>query len=296
MLQETVAMKNTHFLVGAVIALGAAACVQGTPPAAQQEPVVTTYRPIGKRVSPQDGFAASQHSTVRTPRDAKGHPDLSGTWTTDFPSPLGSTGLRADGTFEPDQAVLQRGAQWNKPLYKPEYWEKVRTLDFGKVDVDPAYGCGVPVGVPRQNVPGRIIQKDNEIMLLNSVQNGIRILPLDPRQRDSQDFEYSLFNGQGLARWDDDTLVVESIGFNDITWLGWEGYFHTDKMKVTERFRREGDLLFYNFRVEDPDVLLEPWTSITYVRKLNPEVTRVDEPYPCEERDLNQLVDPYERG
>ena len=74
----------------------------------------------------------------------------------------------------------------------------------------------------------------------------------------------------GLARWDGDTLVVESVGFNDVTWLGWEGYFHTDEMEVTERFRREGDLLFYSFTVNDPDVLMEPWTSITYVRRLNP--------------------------
>lgn len=53
--------------------------------------------------------------------------------------------MRESGTREPDQAVMQRGAQWNKPLYKPEYWAKVRDLDFSKADVDPAYGCGKPV-------------------------------------------------------------------------------------------------------------------------------------------------------
>jgi hypothetical protein len=200
------------------------------------------------------------------------------------------------GTREPDQAVMQRGAQWNKPLYKPEYWEKVRSLDFSKADVDPAYGCGQPVGVPRQNVPGRIIQKDKQIVLLHNVENGIRILPLDDRQRDPQDFEYSFYNGQGLARWNGDTLVIESVGFNDISWLGWEGYFHTDKMKVTERFRREGDLLFYSFTVDDPDVLMEPWNSITYVRKANPNLTRQEEATACDERDINLLVDPYNRG
>jgi hypothetical protein len=256
----------------------------------------TTYRPVGKRVSPQDGFALQQHSTLPTPRDADGHPDLTGTWGANFPSPLGAPGLLAKGRFEPDQAVMQRGAQWNKPLYKPEYWEKVRSLDFGKADADPAYGCYKPVGVPRQNVPGRIIQKNGQIWLLNNVENGMRILPLNARARDEQDHEYSFYNGQGLARWDGDTLVIESVGFNDITWLGWEGYFHTDKMEVTERFRREGDLLFYNFTVNDPDVLMEPWTSITYVRKLNPNVARLEEAPPCDERDLDLLADPYNRG
>ena len=74
----------------------------------------------------------------------------------------------------------------------------------------------------------------------------------------------------GLAHWDGDTLVIDSVGFGDRTWLGWEGYFHTDKMEVTERFTRNGDLLYYNFTVKDPDVLMEPWTSYTYVRRLNP--------------------------
>ncbi len=285
--------------VGA-LAVFLAVNAQVSRPAAQQltpQPqVTTTYRPIGKRVSPQDGFTAGQHSSVPTPRDADGHPDLTGNWGANFPSPFGPTGMRKSGTREPDQAVMQRGAQWNKPLYKPEYWAKVRGLDFSKADVDPAYGCGKPVGVPRQNVPGRIIQKDKQIVLLNGVQNQIRVLPLDGRTRDPLDLEYSSFNGMGLATWDGDTLVVESVGFNDVTWLGWEGYFHSDKMTVTERFRREGDLLFYSFTVNDPDVLMEPWTSITYVRKANATLTRQDEASTCDERDYNLLADPYNRG
>ncbi|MBI2185619.1 MAG: hypothetical protein HYU37_00685 [Acidobacteria bacterium] len=262
--------------------------------------VVTTYRPAAKRVSPQDGFAAQQRLSELakrpTPRDEFGRIDFSGNWVANFPSPLGQPGLRAKGTFEPDQAVMQRGAQWNKPLYKPEYWAKVRGLDFGKADIDPNYGCTHPAGVPRQNVPARIIQKNNQIWLLNGVENALRIVPLDDRRRDPLDAEYSTYNGMGLARWDGDTLVVESVGFNDITWLGWEGYFHSDKMTVTERFRRQGDLLFYDFTVDDPEVLMEPWTSITYVRRLNPNPVRQDEAPICDERDIDLLADPYNRG
>jgi len=256
----------------------------------------TSYSPAGKRVSPQDGFAMQQHSTAPTPRDADGHPDLSGNWGANFPNPIGAPGLRRKGAFEADQSAMQRGAQWNKPLYKPEFWEKVRSLDYGKSDIDPAYGCYKPVGVPRQNVPGRIVQKDKQIWLLNSVENELRIIPLDGRKREEQDFEYSFYNGQGLARWDGDTLVIESVGFNDVTWLGWEGYFHTDKMKVTERFLRQGDLLFYTFTVDDPDVLMEPWTSYTYVRRLNPNPNRQDEAAQCDERDIGLLADPFLRG
>src|SRR5207237_24047 len=151
-------------------------------------------------------------------------------------------------------------------------------------------------GVRRMNVPGRIVQKGGAIWLLNSVENELRILPLDGRKRDENDYQFSSFNGMGLAHWDGDTLVIESVGFNDISWLGWEGYFHSDKMEVTERFLRQGDILYYNFTVNDPEVLLEPWTSYTYVRRVNNNPNRQDEATECDERDLKLLADPFLRG
>jgi len=272
------------------------------PPTAQRtgnlplRDVQTSYAPAGKRVSPQDGYAMQLMPTGQTPRDADGHPDLSGNWTGNIPNVFQMPGLRRSGSFEADQSAMQRGAQWNKPLYKPEHWDKVRGLDYGKVDVDPFYGCYKPLGVPRQNAPARIVQKDRQIWLFNTVENGLRILPLDNRKRDDNDYQFSTFNGMGLAHWDGDTLVIDSVGFGDRTWLGWEGYFHTDKMEVTERFTRVGDLLYYNFTVNDPDVLMEPWTSYTYVRRLNANPNRQDEAPECDERDLELLADPYLRG
>src|SRR5215510_1516354 len=116
--------------------------------------VQASYAPAGRRVSPQDGYAMQLMPTGQTPRDADGHPDLSGNWTGNIPNVFQVPGLRRNGAFEADQSAMQRGAQWNKPLYKPEYWDKVRSLDYGKVQEDPFYGCYKPLGVPRQNVPG----------------------------------------------------------------------------------------------------------------------------------------------
>lgn len=161
-------------LAAAAVALVVAAALSSGHSAAQQQPqaalhlppsaqrtanlplrdVQSSYSPAGKRVSPQDGLVMQQHWTAQTPRDADGHPDLSGNWSANFPNPIGVPGLRRRGAFEPDQATMQRGAQWNKPLYKPEYWEKVRSLDFSKADVDPNFGCGKPSGVPRIIAPG----------------------------------------------------------------------------------------------------------------------------------------------
>jgi len=262
--------------------------------------VRSSFSPISKRISPQDGLImqVKPNLAMPTPRDADGHPDLTGHWGANvIVNPFGGGGrIRRNGSFEADQSAMQRGAQWNKPLYKPEFWEKVRGLDYSKADVDPAYGCEYPVGVPRQNLPGQIIQKNQEIWLLNGVENGLRILPLDGRKRDENDYQFSTFNGMGLAHWEGDTLVIESVGFNDISWLGWEGYFHSDKMEVTERFLRQGDILYYNFTVKDPDVLMEPWTSYTYARRINTAPDRQGEAGQCSERDLQLLADPFLRG
>ena len=172
--------QNIRSLIGAACAMAVAIAVAPATARAQQPApaagstaarraaagnlplrnVNCSYPTCGKRVSPQDGLVWQIKPTGMTPRDADGHPDLTGNWGRGL-AQIGQGGrIRRNGAFEADQSAMQRGAQWNKPLYKPEYWEKVRSLDYSKADVDPAYGCYKPVGVPRQNVPGRIVQKD----------------------------------------------------------------------------------------------------------------------------------------
>src|SRR6185295_12964442 len=96
-----------------------------------------SYSPCGTRVSPQDAYVLDLMSNGMTPRDADGHPDLSGNWTGNLGNVFQVPGLRRNGAFEADQSAMQRGAQWNKPVYKPEHWEKVRALDYGRVEDDP---------------------------------------------------------------------------------------------------------------------------------------------------------------
>src|SRR5436190_20674301 len=128
------------------------------PPAAQRtgnlplRNVQTSYAPAGIRISPQDAYAMQLAPAGATPRDADGHPDLSGNWTGNLGNVFVVPGLRRPGGFEADQSAMQRGAQWNKPLYKPESWEKVRSLDYGKVVCDPYYCFYMPLGVQRYHV------------------------------------------------------------------------------------------------------------------------------------------------
>ena len=93
-----------------------------------------------------------------------------------------------------------------------------------------------------------------------------------------------------------DTLVIESVGFNDESWLGWTGYIHSWDMTVTERIRREGDTLHWEATVNDT-MLLEPWTMDPQQRVHNPDPEAFFfGDVPCEERDAEGIVDPNVRG
>ncbi len=256
------------------------------------------WAPPARRIDPADAFFQQAKSSLPTPRLADGHPDLNGQWNGGFSSPAEPYALRRRGTFEPDQFVLQKGSYRNKPIYKPEYWQKVRDLDFSKVDVDPVFRC-FAAGVPRQGAPLRIIQTPKELWTMNVAYAGasVRVVPTDGRARPESDSDYSFALGMPLGHWDGDTMLIESVGFNDATWLNWAGYFHTAAMKVTERLRRQGDLLFYQFTVDDPEVLAEPWTTETFVRRLNPDPLAVPEKSDeCTENDLGSIIDLYMRG
>jgi hypothetical protein len=59
--------------------------------------------------------------------------------------------------------------------------------------------------------------------------------------------------------------VLDAISFVDSTWLGRGGLFHDENMHVVEKFRREGDVIYYDVTVEDPGVLVEPWVLPTRI-------------------------------
>jgi len=64
--------------------------------------------------------------------------------------------------------------------------------------------------------------------------------------------------------------VLDSIGFIDTTWIGRGGYFHTSDMHIVEKFRREGDAIFYDLTLEDPEVLAEPLVFPTRILRRSP--------------------------
>jgi hypothetical protein len=246
----------------------------------------------------QEG-AKAQEAPKPTPRAADGRPDLSGVWiagnrgirsATENASikvvlPLAGVNQDQDNVFAAlDRiSVAERAKDPNKPPYKPELLAKVKDFEVRQSQEDPAFYCK-PAGVPRMGPPAQIIQLPDKLVFLYAT-NLFRLVPVNAPHRTDIDTSYM---GDSVAKWEADTLVVDVNNLNDDTWLGPDGYFHTDALHVVERFTRNGDALRYDVTVDDPNVLTRPWTMNTRTLRLGNRP--LEEGPPCVEKDAEHLV------
>jgi len=249
--------------------------------------------------------AARASAKAITPETSEGRPDLTGVWNGVIPNPRApsedplTSNLPSRGgnfaNYERDNALIRR-ADPNRPLYKPQFWEKVQTLDQNENDADPSFGC-MPAGVPRMGPPDKIVQTSKQVIFLyvspgaRGWGDQYRVIPTDGRAHTPLADLDGTWKGESIGHWEGGTLVVDTIGFNDTSWLDYPGYFHTENMHVIERLHRDGDKLTWQATVEDPDVLLKPWVMSPRVQKLNPDPkAMLPETLPCVERDQSHLV------
>lgn len=186
--------------------------------------------------------------TAPTPRTADGHPDLSGLWEIVTGGANGNIGERSLGDLKPSDVQ-----PWAQALVKQ------RVENFGRDN--PHYKC-LPQGPIYSTLGGekRFLQTPAMIAILDDDLT-YRVIFMDGRALETD--SNPSWMGYSVGRWDGDTLVVESFGFNDRTWLV-GGYPHTDKLRVTERYRRTdfGHLeVAVTFR--DPEIYAKPWTVET---------------------------------
>ena len=199
-----------------------------------------------------------------------------------------------DNDYSGKDDVLMWRYNANPPLYKPEYWEKVRYNDTHGNKEDLSLWSCLPGGIPRMGPPSRIVQTPNDVVMLYTSANFLndydwRVVPTDGRPHHPVYSKDQTFMGDSVGHWEGDTLVVDIVGFNDQTWLGFPGWFHTADLRVVEKFRREGNQLHYDVTVYDPDVLLEPWVMDHRVLNLNPSTVYTEDP-PCVEADAAHIV------
>jgi len=222
--------------------------------------------------------AQTQAPAYRAPRTPDGKPDLNGIWQAlneanyDIemhmarpalavrPGPYGPVPatpllrLGAVGAVPPGMGVVEGG-----PLpYKPDALAKRKQNQENWLDADPEIKCYLP-GVPRATYmpyPFQIIQSASAIFFAYQYAGAVRNLYL----KDPGEPPIDSWMGQSTARWEGETLVVDVRGFNDQTWFDRSGNFHSDKLRVVERYTRASpDVMLYEATIEDPEVFTRPW-------------------------------------
>jgi hypothetical protein len=263
---------------------GSVYIVMPVPASVQAAMTVTALAPPPV-VPPDSAAAARQVQDQSTPRLANEKPDLTGSWASSAMN--WRYGFRRCGPSQVDcsttwnqtidfefEAPSRYGP--NRPLYRPEHWDRVQELDMWTNREDPVMTCQ-PLGIPRQGPPRRIIHNTNDIVFFyGQYADGgggygeYRIIPTDGRKHEPEQMQTTTYMGYTVGHWDNDTLVLESVAFNDQTWLARGGFFHSDQMRVIERFTRQGNEILYEVTVEDPEVLVEPWVMTPRVLRQNP--------------------------
>jgi hypothetical protein len=215
------------------------------------------------------------------PRTADGRPDLSGVW---LPSPdlLGTAGgIVGTGAAIPrylrDITVdLPRDYVRLQPKAAEEFQRRVDNVQRDS----PLIRC-LPVGVPRLNAyafPFKFVQLPHLIAILYETQTMFRQVFMDGRAlpKDPQ----PTWMGYSVGRWESDTLVVESTGFNGRPWLDGVGHTFSEAMRLTERFRRHDvGRMDVEVIIDDPQTYTAP---LRYVQPLELLPDRELIEYVCE--------------
>ena len=121
---------------------------------------------------------------------------------------------------------------------------------------------GWPDGLPRLNFYShliQILQPPGYVVMLYEVQHEFRVIPLDDRPHPGSDIK--LWMGDSRGRWEGNTLIADVTNHNDSTRLAVTGDFHTDEMRLTERWTLvDPDTIEFRGTIDDPQVYTEPWT------------------------------------
>ena len=172
------------------------------------------------------------------------HPDLTGVWFG------GASGDLSKNTLPGQQLILT-------PFGKQRY----DTVDHSK---DPNTQC-LPPGPARMIMmahPAMIVQRDDLVTILTESQRTFRLVYTDGRGHPSDVQDYPEWMGSSIGHWEGDTLVVETVGINERTWLDTSGHEHSDKLKMVERFRlADPNTLEHIVTYDDPVFFQKPFTT-----------------------------------
>jgi hypothetical protein len=208
------------------------------------------------------------------------NPDLSGTyWTTEY------------------RAKIQLVGGGDLPLNKAgkeAYDKNMAGLKDGSI-TDAARKYCVPDGLPRvlaTPYPFEIIQAPpGQVTIIHELNHQIRVVALDKPMPDAKELTtFPFYNGHSVGHFEGDTLVIETAGFNEKTFVDATGAPHSDEMRTTERIRRISPTQLEDvITVHDPEYYSADWQA-RFVYTLRNEVRLED--YVCGEphRDLSSVA------
>ena len=190
--------------------------------------------------------AAAQRESKPAPRTSNGKPDLSGVW---------------EKPYVPDMMKNGRNQRGYPELpFTPAGLQDWRSYDPANGDYT---GSCLPFGMTRSvnsPYPLQIVQNDTHVALLFEQNTWFHVVPTDSRPL-PKDLEPTWF-GTSVGRWDGDTLVVDTSGFNGYTRLDTIGHPHSDALHLVQTFRRtDFDHIAYSVTVNDPETYTKPWTN-----------------------------------
>lgn len=207
----------------------------------------------------------SESSPIEKPKEEASTPDISGVWmgrelTKTFKGdPLPPLQPAADGTYKATQAKDHKD----------------------HAGTDPYLSC-YPPGVPRILLipfPFEIIQTPGKVVMIFEYDHFVREIHTDGREH-PKDLDPT-WMGSSVGKWDGDTFVVDTIGFNDKTWLDMLGVPHSEALHVVERIRRvDHDTLQDDIVIDDPKTFTKPW-NVQKIFKLRPKWEIME--YICED-------------
>ena len=218
------------------------------------------------------------------------HPDLNGLWqavNTAYwdiqdhsaqPAPVLATG--AWGAVPSGRSVVEGNEipyqAWALAKKKENYAKRMTVDPFEFAVGDPELRCFLP-GVPRATYlpfPFQIIQSTNLLLFSYEFADASRLINMENHREPPNDFWMGWSNGH----WEGDTLVIEVTGFNGQTWFDRAGNFHSDALKVTERYTPSSPYhLQYEATIEDPKVFTRPWKiSMPLYRRVEPDAQRLE--------------------
>jgi hypothetical protein len=223
--------------------------------------------------------AAAALADYEPPRTAAGKPDMSGVWqvlnTANYnveARPATAAMIMREGPIVPVPAkeVVALGAIGAVPAslgvvedgeipYQDWALEKRDENRRNWLQADPEIKCYLP-GIPRATYmpfPFQIAHNDDALFFSYEYAGAVRNVYLS----DPGEAPIDSWMGLSWARWEGDTMVIETTGQHDQTWLDRAGNFHSDLLKVTERFTRTSEhTMHYEVTLADESVYTRPWT------------------------------------